>query len=218
MWNVLLGPINAIKTILGTPASSTIAAKVDTLHDTRVTSARAGYLDLLNTYLNSSVAGVLTAVQAIQLAKIPMASGILNRPTTNAALQAIGTSGVLSKLTRADNSTTVYDTWTSLITITGAGVINYLSILQQTGGNSSSRDARARVKIDGVTVWESDANAWQAPADDLKGLTVIGDFFSGGLALDQVPFLTGLVVEFKKTENSAGTVAMTAMLAARRSS
>lgn len=202
MFAQLSGILATIKTRIGTPAGDSLVTLVETIVNTRLTSARAGYLDLLNTYLDAKVSSASI--------KAPIASGLHGVLGTNAALTSVGTSGIQNRLTNNNASTTVYDTWEPLISITGSGVINYLGLFQQSGGNSSSRDAQARLVIDGNTVWSSATNAWQTPTDDSKGfnLTEFGP----------IPYLTSVALEFKKTENAAGTVAMTGLISAIKTS
>ena len=54
---LLSGKLSRLLARLGTPASSTVAAKVDTLHDSRLTATRAGYLDNL-TDLDAPISGI----------------------------------------------------------------------------------------------------------------------------------------------------------------
>ena len=57
MSALLTGKVSRLIARLGTPASSTIAAKLDTLHDTRITSARAANLDKLDGNISAIAAG-----------------------------------------------------------------------------------------------------------------------------------------------------------------
>lgn len=202
MFAILSGILATIKTNIGTPAGDDLVTLVEDIVDNRLTTTRAGYLDLLDTYLDAPVSN------AVRLP--PIASGVFGQIVTNAALTNVGTSGVQNRLTNNNASTTVYDTWEPLISITGSGVINYLGLYQQSGGNSSSRDAQARLVIDSNTVWTSATNAWQSPTDDSKGfnLTEFGP----------IPYQATVVLEFKKTENAAGTVAMTGLISAIKTS
>lgn len=54
---LLSGKISRLLTRLGTPASGSVASKVDTLHDTRLTSARATKLDNLDAPISGIQAG-----------------------------------------------------------------------------------------------------------------------------------------------------------------
>lgn len=202
MFAQLSGILATIKARIGTPSGDSLVTLVEEIVDNRLTSARAGYLDLLNTNLDAAVSDATV--------KAPITSGLHGVLGTNAALTNVGTSGVQNRLANNNASQTSYDVWTSLISITGSGVINYLAVYQQSGGNSSSRDAQARLVIDGNTVWSSATNAWQTPTDDSKGfnLTEFGP----------IPYLASVALEFKKTENAAGTVAMTGLISAIKTS
>lgn len=195
MINLLSGLLSAIKKAIGTPAGADLTTMIEDVVTNRLTATRAGYLDLINTNLDDKISSVAQ--------KPPIASGLFGRAVSNAALFNISVTAPKDKFALNNASATAYDTWTSLITISGSGQIGFLAIYQQPSGNASSRDAQARLVVDGLTVWQSDANAWQTPTDDSKG------FYINEYA--PIPYKTSIVLEFKKTENAAGTVSMTAL-------
>ncbi len=108
-------------------------------------------------------------------------------------------------------SETAYDTWKTLLEETAAeGVLEFLAIYQV--ANASDRDVQARLTIDGTVVWLSSTTYWSATGDNSDGAILCGTGTSTGtttqVALGHIPFNTSFKLDFKKTENAAGTVEM----------
>jgi hypothetical protein len=91
------------------------------------------------------------------------------------------------------------------------GVIEFLNVYQV--ANASDRDVQARLTIDGTVVWLSAANLWDATGDNEFGVSLVGMSLRSGttigsMTFGRVPFNTSFKLDFKKTENAAGTVEM----------
>jgi len=183
----------------------------------RLTAARAGYLDNL-TKLDATISGVLaaggyTSARAAKLDYLDGAvSGVGSSPPTTNGLKGISTTASIT----ADNprfsalgsgSTSTYNVWTTVLTDTGAGVINFLSVYQT--ANTSTLDIGFRFSIDGNVVATTADNlitGVATPAFDGLGIELVGVYSSSGIGLASIPFNTSFTVEMRKNTNSAGTI------------
>ena len=107
-------------------------------------------------------------------------------------------------------SETAYDTWKTILSVSGSGVISYLDVYQV--ANTSSRDVQCRLTIDSVVVYTSDADLWKLTGENNSGTFLVGSHQNTaameGLSFSSIPFVSSFLVDFKKTENAAGTVEM----------
>lgn len=109
----------------------------------------------------------------------------------------------------ATASSSTYDQWTTVLEETAAeGVIELLTIHQT--DNAANLNAQARLTIDGTVVWTSATNYWSADSATYLGAILVGVYSSAGMSLGAVPFSSSFKLEFKITENVAGTVDMAA--------
>lgn len=81
------------------------------------------------------------------------------------------------------------DTLATLLSLTGAGVINFLAFADADGG-ASTRTMRAQVVIDGVTVWDYTSASLVNPSGG-DGVLIIGGTYAG----EQIPFNSSFVVK-----------------------
>lgn len=206
----LSGILEAIKTLV-----TATGGKVDTLHDTRLTSARAGYLDAINTNLDATVSSRLASndsrLDLLGLDAPPIAAGLVGREVANAQIYQVN--GGQRAWPAVSGSTSVYDSWTTILTLSGAGIMEFLPVYQT--ANASDRDAQLRLTIDGVVVYTSDVDLWKATGDNNDGVCLVGDIFVSGGSVDfftfgRLAFKSSFLLEFKKTENAAGTVTIAA--------
>ena len=168
------------------PASSALST-------TQWTNARATKLDNLDKLL--STIGPVP----------PTTNGLKGVIISNADIYVTSTgSRTISPIITASTST--YNVWTTLLSVTAVGVIEIMTAYQV--ANTSDRDAQLRLKIDGNIVYISNADLWKVTGDDNDGISLIGTVSSsfGGLAWASISFSTSFLLEFKKTENAAGTV------------
>lgn len=175
---------------------STLAVAATALSTATWTNTRAAKLDNLDVP-TSSVA-----------AKAPISSGLVGRFVSHANLDDLGSTAYAVPVTATE---TAYNTWKTLLTYTGSGVISLLAVKQTAGGNASSRDIQLSLLIDGNEVYLSDADFWQTNStDDNKGVWLVGaPGYLSTVSLGSVPFKTSFTVRFKKTENASGTVGLT---------
>lgn len=157
------------------------------------TDTKAGYLDAAISSISGGGGG----------APVPGANGlIIGKPNWTGNIEDVaGNRGA-----HVTGNVSTYNVWTTLTDVTGSGVINALWIYQQAGGNPTALDVDFRVTIDGNVVWASTTGDLfpNGGADDGDGYMLIGDeaTYGGG----SVGFTSGFKVEFKKSENTAGTL------------
>lgn len=208
MPEFLGGRISKLVTRLGTPASGTVASKVDTLHDTRLTATRAAKLD--NVLSDAVWTGAKAAFLDAPISSVgglpPGLNALKGVPTANADILTVEGAAVIPAGQLLQQSSTTVGVVTTLLEVTGtAGVIEFASLFQL--ANASNRDASARLLIDGVVVWESAASFWQTTADLNKGAVLVGaashvyDYVTFG----RVPFTDSFKIDFKITEAGGGT-------------
>ena len=103
----------------------------------------------------------------------------------------------------ATATATVSDEWTTVLEeAAAAGVIEFLSIYQV--ANASDRITQARLTIDGIVVWLSDANCWQTGGDNNSGVWLIGGQFAGEYQFSNVAFSASFKLDFQKTGGAGG--------------
>ncbi len=188
------GKLNTLLTRL----SSIWAAKVDTLHDTRLTSARAGYLDKLNITGNVASATDWTPARAAKLDTVALESSPQLAPpiaagfTTNATYSdsITDSSSVAEWVGGAQLSMSTTTSFQSLVNISGAGVLNFCVLLSTT-----VYTFYYKVIIDGVTLIDTSMsiNKWAVIAGVFKSKN--GDPLA--IALDQIPFKQSLVIQVR---------------------
>ena len=191
---LLLARLTAARAAFLDAAISSRAAATTALTNATWSDARAGKLDNLD-----------AAISSVGSAP-PITSGLKGRYTSaqsapatalTAAASAAGT--YIAPSSNVSSST--FDLWTTLLNVTSSsGVITWITLNVNT--NTANLDTQARLSIDGNVVYTSDANAW-AGGDDADILPLVG-----GYAHEAIPFSTSFLLEFKITENSAGTVSM----------
>lgn len=81
------------------------------------------------------------------------------------------------------------NTLATLLSLTGAGVVNFLAFADTDGG-VATRTMRAQVVIDGVTVWDYTSASLVSPTSG-EGVLIIG----GVYAEEQIPFNSSFVVK-----------------------
>lgn len=177
----------------------------------RITATRAGYLDAAISSRAAAATALSTATwtnaRAAKLdqigAIIPTTNGLKGRPVSNSGLLAsVGSAG--ASFLSTSGSTSTYDSWTNVLAVTGAGVLEFLSVYAT--ANASDRNAQARLSIDGNVVWTSDTDAWQTASDNNDGVYLVGS--ASPESLGNIRFASSFTLDFKKTENAAGTVTM----------
>jgi hypothetical protein len=175
---------------------SKLDATISTLLSTGgYTVARAGKLDNLD-------AAVSTAALAP-----PITSGLKGCIVSNSGLADVNVPSVSGLAISASTST--FDVWTAILNVTSSvGYVELLTAYQV--ANASDRDAQLRLTVDGNVVYTSDADLWKLAAENGDGVNLVG-VVSGGVgqkfvAFGQMRFTDSLLLEFKKTENAAGTV------------
>lgn len=183
----------AIYDHLTTYLSSTRAAKIDNL-DAAVTTRAAASTALSNATWTNALATAIGATNA--------AIGALSAPTV--AGQAPGTmstgigygsgndlrAGICGAL-----ATGTWATLTDVVSVSGKGVLNFAAYSVNTNYTPSA--TVFEVVIDGVSIGAmTSANSYFAP-----GAGAISP--SGGVALDQIPFLSSLVIRVRAGGNNA---------------
>ena len=162
----------------------------------------------------TTIEGNITTLQG-QVAALE--AGVNGKPPTS--LKGIPTTRATTTLdtaelewiTQTTASETAFDTWKVILQETAAeGVIEFMTVHQV--ANASDRDVQARLTVDGTVVWLSSTTYWAAAADNADGAILVGSY-SGAtsiarIGLGQVPFATSFKLDFKKTENAAGTIEM----------
>lgn len=142
MIDFLAGVPGKLKTLIDR-LTSTWAAKLDTLHDTRITSTRAGYLDKLN------LAGKATDDATWTNARAAYLDNINRVPTA-------GTSIGVGQRPESDNSADIFlsrqfpavDGSGTVLNISGRGVLTFLAAQHTSNTGSTSFD----LIIDGSTL------------------------------------------------------------------
>ena len=182
---------------------------------TRLTAARAAFLDAAIT--SRASATDYTTARAAKLDFLdaaissigdapPTTNGLKGRWDTAQTPPAAAPTGAqilqgayMSAF--ADVSSSTYDLWTTLLNVTASsGVITWCSVYTNT--NTSNLNTQARLSIDGNVVYTSSTTAWTG-GDDGDVLCL-----AGGWGIESIPFSDSFLLEFKITENSAGTVDM----------
>ena len=181
---------------------------------TRLSSARAGYLDNL-TNLDSLISTLLAdggyssarAAKLDNLDQLVSASGA-SAPTelkgvftANADLTTFSSANKLSDyVPETTASTATPGVWKTILTETSAsGVIEFLVAYQV--ANTSSLDTQLRLSVDGTAVYTSATNLWTLAGENNEGVAVVG---LGAAGTGTITFTDSFVLDFKTT--GAGTV------------
>jgi hypothetical protein len=198
MLDFLAGVPGRLKTIadyLTTHLSSTRAAKIDNLDaaistrapaSTALTNAtwtptRAGHLDLISS----------RAAESSPLLSAPMLNGVVTAVTASTLGGAFDIVGI------TQSSSTTSTTYSTALTVTGQGVLNFASV----ASSGSTHAASIKITIDGVAVFEGGTGTRQS-------LCPVGAYIPGtAVALDQVPFKTSLLIEHKIANSASNSVA-----------
>lgn len=194
-----------------------IAPKIRALYTTFLNWSQSDADDALtaiSSYLDAAISDVITGQAALAAAiaasgdKAPIASGLMGRQVSHANLDDMGSTSWALPVTATE---TAYNTWKTLLSYTGSGVISLMAVKQTAGGNTSSRDVQLSLQIDGNEVYLSDADLWQTNStDDNKGVWLVGaPGYLTSRSLGFLPFKTSFTLRFKKTENATGTVGLT---------
>lgn len=216
----LLDRLTAARAAYLDAAISSRAPSSTALSTATWTGTKAGYLD----QAVSDCAPASTALDNTTWtdARAGYLDGIPRPPTTSGLKGISDTVGPINSSSNrwfgiaddATASTSTYDSWTTLLSESSAsGVLQLMAIYQ--AANASNLDAQFRLSIDGNVVYTSAAALWSASSQNNDGVCVIGaaSFDSADTslqvaAMDAIPFTDSFTLEFKKTENSAGTVQM----------
>lgn len=213
MWPILLGLPGALATVdanvdtLLTRCTEARLAHLDAditsrapastaLSTANYTSARAGYLDLLNTNLDAKVseAGAKSPIAKLGGAEFSIEGA------TPSYTESLG-SGTCS----------VYNSWTDIYAYTGSGVVS-LACLKQTA-NANDLNCDWRLVIDDVEVM-IDITAWNQDIDNDDTYWPIGWRDNTGtddvIMLEPTPFKTNFKLQGRKATNSAGSISLTA--------
>ena len=192
--------------------TSTWAAKLDTLHDSRITSARAGYLDKLNItgvvpsandytatragYIDKlNITGVVSR-EDTPLLDIPIASGLM---ATSANIIGGSVGGFAIGVTATTLAATTSNQ--DIINYTGQGVLQLVAV-----NVTAAVAVTVDVIIDGVTVGTATTGAASLSAVCPVGaMTVTADFQA--IALDSVPFKTSLQVRIRAASSTTANYA-----------
>ena len=189
----------------------------------RLTAARAGYLDTINTNLNATItsraaAADYTTARAAKLDNLDVAVSTVGNaaPTTN-GLKGIPTSvarlgwGYEQSTAEVTDTSSTYNVWNEVLAESSAsGILQIVAIRQD--ANASNLDWGARLSIDGNVVWSSANNLWNDTTDNNHGVCLIGDVVSDSYGSDEhlvaafVPFSSSFSLEWRKNENSAGQI------------
>ena len=190
---------------------------------TRVTAARATLWDNLSK-LDATISTLLstggyTVARAGKLDNLDAAvsTAALAPPITTGLKGCVISNGDLADVTLGTGvpgvaisaSTSTFDAWTAILSLTtSVGYVELLTAYQV--ANASDRDAQLRLTLDGNIIYTSDADLWKLGAENGDGVNLVG-VESGAIgakfvAFGQMRFTDSLLLEFKKTENAAGTV------------
>lgn len=176
----------------------------------RLTAVRAALLDNLDSAVSSCTqssvwtatkAGYLDqAISSIQ-AGLPVPTS-LSTPTTNDSLS--GESWGCG-FTQVDNGA-VQSTYSTLISDTGEGVLQFIKVSCIETGGSATDDMQAKLVLNGVTVWES---ASDVLAEDY-GWIVVGaeeddeaSAGSTGVALEALRYTSGFSLQVKNNSSTS---------------
>ena len=150
------------------------------------TPTRSAKLD----YLDQAISAAGTAA--------PQTGGLVGVDTTvNTLAGSIG-------LLETTASTSTYNVWTTILTYSGAGVLNSVSAYQNV--NASSLDVSFRLLIDGNAVNTTADNIVTGSTASGRGVVFIGYYEADNTAFASVPFTTSFTVQFRKNTNSAGSI------------
>ena len=212
---LVVGRLAKINTNLGTPASSTVAAKIDELHDVRITAARAAKMDtMMSDAVWTAAKAAFVDKKISEVAQLPpKVGGLKGVANVYAGIAKVNDTAAAEwnpigiEFTDTDTDVGNYKV---LLGYTGSGYIEFMSVYQIT--NSSSKDLQAQLLIDGVQVWGSGAQAWQSSGDDNQGYCLVGALADVGgthqiLSFGNIRFNTSFSLEWKQVE--AGAVAIT---------
>jgi hypothetical protein len=208
MIDFLLGVPGKLKTLIDL-LSATWAAKLDTLHDSRITAARAGYLDKLNLSGKATDDAVWTNARAGYLDKVNI------DPTRDAPIAANFptplTDGAGSNAPYINNfdyrmvmgcvqATTTSAALVDVVNITGSGVLNF--VVTGSGGGYP----QIQIIIDGVTVVDLTGTSSAATARVIVGAVFGSTTAPTGITFDQIPFKSSLVIRHRNTLSGSQTI------------
>lgn len=186
MWTMLAGVPGKLKTLLD-----------------RLTAARAGYLDRLDATISSRAAASTALSNATWTNTRAGKLDLIKQSPVDSPPAADGLSGaVLSYTSPPDyrvvggaQFTTGSTTLVTALSVTGAGVLNFLTV---TGG--SDIGAQVVITIDGVVALNT---TFSGAAAQSTTMVIVGAFMqSYSIALDQVPFRSSLLVQVRATGSS----------------
>ena len=192
----LLDRLTAVRAAFLDAAISTRAAASTALTNATWTDARAAKLDNLDAAVSSAGSKAPTA--------------LLGRVQSNTYLVGdFAQNGGALPGEPYSASTSTYDSWTTIHSVSSdSGVIEIMGAWCK--ANASNLNAQLRLTIDSTVVYTSDTDLWQAAPtsiyDDGVWLVGFNESSNGAAAFGNIPFTDNFTLEFKKTENSAGTV------------
>ena len=207
MIDFLLGVPGKLKTLTDR-LTSTWAAKLDTLHDSRLTATRAGYLDKLNLSGKATDDAVWTSARAGYLDKVNI------DPTRDAPIAADFpvplTSGADTYAPYINNfdyrmvmgcvqATTTSTSLVDVVNITGSGVLNFVV------AGASNSTLQIQVIIDGVTVADLTGTGSALYARVIVGAVIGSTTVPTGITFDQIPFKSSLVIKHRNTSGATTT-------------
>jgi len=177
----------------------------------RLTSTRASNLDNLDSAVSdctqSSVwtntkAGYLDAAVSSVGGESPPTSIVSNTSAVNVNLNFVTESSEIGCVLESVTSGSTANTYKVMKSVSGSGVISFLSICCDSGAFGSSSPGpvlQARLKIDGNVVWTSDAET----LDGNYGWIPVGlGAGASTVTYDSVPFSTSFSLEFRNTTDT----------------
>lgn len=214
MIDFLAGVPGKLNTLLNR-LTATWAAKLDTLHDSRLTSARAGYMDKLNVVGKVVDDAVWTPARAAQLDLTDTLSGTAPKVNGLRATKVQFRHGteVEYALERAGEYVAingVKNVYAPLLSITGAGRISFLVVLGPTSVHSLTG---VRITVDGTNIYEINSGFSAGDGSVGYGLCPIGVCATDTSSLPKtvaigqgmpVPFKASFLVEVKTSDVSSG--------------
>lgn len=192
MIDFLAGVPGKLKTLIDR-LTSTWAAKLDTLHDTRLTVARAGYLDKLN------LAGKATDDATWTNARAAYLDNINRAPTSAGAVTGPGQRGettASSALYLARQFPVVAGSGT-ILNVSGRGVCTFLACMHATNTGSTSFN----LIIDGTTIMTVVVSTGYGVTAMIGGL-VAGDNGDANYGATYAELLSGVPCEQIRFETS----------------
>jgi hypothetical protein len=210
MIDFLLGVPGKLKTLTDR-LTATWAAKLDTLHDSRLTATRAGYLDKLNLSGKATDDAVWTNARAGYLDKLnidptrdaPIATNFPTPLTSGAGANAPSMDTFdYRTVMGCVQATTTSATLVDAVNITGSGVLNFVVTGTNSGGGGYPQ---IQIIIDGVTIVDFTGASSPSSARVIVGGVVGSSTVPTCITFDQIPFKSSLVIRHRNTSSNTTT-------------